>query len=208
MHFITIVSSILEGSVSESAYSVNNHIIVTMKYNAFKPWACPSKTGFSLVEVTLATSIMALAVTSVLGLVPFGISNVREAGERTAVCHIHRVILGRMNLTRWLGENGQDYLNRQYDGKKFYFDDQGMEVPESEVRNGAWFSYVAQVKVHPQDVSLPAVRSGANQVLVHDLFLRRVTLLIAPVTDPDIELTGMPVMSVKKYSSLLVRSEA
>lgn len=178
-----------------------------MKYNALKSGSCFPKAGFSLVEVTLAAGIMALAVTSVLGLLPFGLSNVRESGDRTTGCHIHRLLMGRMSLSKWREENGQDLLVRQFDGKKFYFDDQGMEVSESQVRNGAWFSYIAQVRIHPQDVSLPVASPGANQPAAHDLFLRRVTLMIAPVTDPNAELSRLPVMSVKRYSLMLVRSE-
>ena len=176
-----------------------------MKSQVIKLIVHPLAKGFSLVEVTLATSIMALAVTTILGLIPFGMSNVREAGAKTVESQIHRILVGRMSLASFSTEGGQDYLRRQYDGKRFYFDDQGVEVPESAAGENGWFSYVAQVKVHPLDVILPAVTSGANQSEASDPYLRRVTVLITAVSNPHINLDRTSPVSVRRFCSLLVR---
>jgi uncharacterized protein (TIGR02598 family) len=176
-----------------------------MKSGILKSWNQAIIRGFSLVEVTMATSIMALAITSVLGLIPFGISNVRAAGEETAECHIYRLILGRLNLVSLSGDNRNDVLAAQFDGRKFYFDSEGIEVSESEARRGVWFYYIAQVNVHPLDVQLPALKGGANRPFLGDPFLRRVTLLIAPAVNPEVDLNQVSSVSLRKYSSLLMQ---
>lgn len=193
-----LVSELIEGPFEQRR-------LFPMKSQFNKFIVHPLSRGFSLVEVTLATSIMALAVTTILGLIPYGMSNVREAGAKTVESQIHRLLVGRMSLTSFSTEGGHEYLRRQYDGQKFYFDDQGMEVPESVARENGLFSYVAQVKVHPLDVMLPAVASGANQNMAADPYLRRVTVLITAASNPYIDLDNTPRVGVRRFCSLLVR---
>ncbi len=162
--------------------------------------------GFTLVESTLATSILALAITSILGLIPFSLSNSREAGATMTESLIHQTLMGRMSLAKWSGLDGQDLLSQQFNEHQYFFDDQGVEVSPSGVQGSGRIIYMAQIRVHPRDVKLPAAEGGSVQTGQNDPYLRRVTLLIAPASGPGANLNDMPSHLVRKRSALLVNS--
>lgn len=165
--------------------------------------------GFTLVEVTLATAITAIAVTAILGLVPSSLSNVREAGERAAFSQINRLLLGGVSQVRWSGPEGQDLLADHYQGRRFYFDDQGFEIQEGEARRDGWFAYVAEVRVHPPDVVLSLSdgdAAGGEDVQVKDPHLRRLTLMVAESTDPDFDMDHASVFAVRRHTVLIARA--
>jgi uncharacterized protein (TIGR02598 family) len=163
--------------------------------------------GFTLVEVTLATSILALAITSILGLIPFSLSNSREAGETMTESIIHQTLLGRMSVAKWSGVDGQDLLSQVFNGHQYFFDDQGVEVLLSGNQGAGRITYMAQIRIHPRDVKLPAADVGSGETSQNDPYLRRVTVLIAPASGTGLNWNAMPNYLLRKRSALLVNSE-
>ncbi|MES2597707.1 MAG: Verru_Chthon cassette protein B [Verrucomicrobiota bacterium] len=166
------------------------------------------RSGFSLVEVTLATGITAIAITSVLGLVPQGLSNVREAGNLNAQSHITRHLLGSLSQSPWQSNAGQDVLAQRFNNKRFFFDDQGIEIPAAEAGSSGWVAYVAQVKVPPQDVVLPSsgTASSSQPAAVNDPYLRRVTVKVASVGDPEFDFENGPRLAIRSHTTLIARA--
>lgn len=166
------------------------------------------RSGFSLVEVTLATGITAIAITSVLGLVPQGLANVRQAGNLHAESHITRHLLGNMAQSPWSLAAGQDNLVSKFNNKRFYFDDQGIEMGATEARTSGWLAYVAEVKVPPQDVVLPSsgIGSTAQAGPVNDPYLRRVTVKVASIGDPDFDFDNGPRLAIRSHTTLIARA--
>lgn len=162
--------------------------------------------GFTLVESTLATSILALAITSILGLIPFSLSNSREAGETLTESLIHQTLMGRMSMAKWTGLDGQDLLGQLFNEHQYFFDDQGVEVSPAVVQGSGRIIYMAQIRVHPRDVKLPAAEGGSDQAGQNDPYLRRVTLFITPASGPGVNLNNIPSHLVRKRSALLVNS--
>ncbi len=179
-------------------------LVLDMKY--YYEYKSTCSKGFTLVESTLATSILALAITSILGLIPFSLSNSREAGATMTEALIHQTLMGRMSLAKWSGLEGQDLLSQQFNEHQYFFDDQGVEVSPAGVQGAGRIIYMAQIRVHPRDVKLPAAEGGSVQAGQNDPYLRRVTLLIAPASGPGANLNNMPSHLVRKRSALLVNS--
>jgi uncharacterized protein (TIGR02598 family) len=165
------------------------------------------RSGFSLVEVTLATGITAIAITSVLGLVPQGLANVREAGNLNAESHITRHLLGSMAQSPWTVA-GQDTLVARFNNKRFYFDDQGIEMTDTAARTDGWLAYVAEVTVPPQDVVLPSsgISSSGQAGPVNDPYLRRVTVRVASIADPDFDFENGPRLAIRSHTTLIARA--
>ena len=166
-----------------------------------------SRRAFTLVEITLATSILALAITSILGLIPFSLSNSREAGATMTESIIHQTLIGRMNQAKWSGIDGQDLLSQLFNEQQYFFDDQGANVAPSGAHDFRRITYVARIRVHPRDVRLPSAAERSDQASPNDPYLRRVTLLIAPASSAGVDLNAMPHHLVRKRSTLLVNSQ-
>lgn len=85
--------------------------------------------AFSLVEVTLAVAIAALAVTTLMALMPISISTVRSAANTTLEARIVAQVVGELQLSDWGTHDGGTPGNwANLDlllAKKWMFDDQG-----------------------------------------------------------------------------------
>lgn len=119
--------------------------------------------GFSLVEVVLATGIMALGVITILGLLPHGLEMTRKTANEQAETRIIDQIVGELQAADWSGL--QDQINTPV---RRYFDDQGLEISQS--GNGGDFNmlltYVVEVTLPDLDVKLPSSNStGPDQNL-------------------------------------------
>lgn len=77
------------------------------------------RAAFSLVEVTLALGLVAFALISVLGLMPVGLTTMREAMDQTTQSQISRRVAGEMMLTPF------SKLDAWLANGPIYFDDQG-----------------------------------------------------------------------------------
>lgn len=80
--------------------------------------------GFSLVEVTIAMAIAAVALVTLIGILPQGMDTMREAGDMAIEARIHQQILSEMQMAEF--EKLDDY-----DGMEFFYDDQGEEIGDS-----------------------------------------------------------------------------
>ncbi len=146
--------------------------------------------GFSLVEVTIAMAIAAVAVATLMGLIPQGITTMREAGDEAIIGRIHQQILNELQMADF------DALDT-YNNMEVYFDDQGEELSDSknqgaaqdERKKGAFAHvYTARISVPAQGNSMPPSVGGAgfagvsfdNKVTVNPL-LRSVIIEVAAV---------------------------
>lgn len=137
-----------------------------------------ARRGFSLVEVVLATGIMALGVVTILGLLPHGLEMSRKTANEQAETRIVDLIVGEMQGVNWDSIEDNNAQVR-------YFDDQGLEIfrggdggtPNFEMA----LSYVVQVSTPEKDVRLPN-NSGAVGV---NQSLRRVMVKMVAAPLPE-----------------------
>jgi uncharacterized protein (TIGR02598 family) len=146
------------------------------------------KRGFSLVEVTLAVAIAALAVTTLLALIPHSISTIRKAGITTLEARIVAQVVGELQLADWGTHDGGTPPGKwsnfeQLLAQKWLFDDQGnmLDAKRSEDIQMRLTS-VVRPRVSPSSVVLPGgtVQSVENVGLMVD---------IAASADPDFPFT-------------------
>ncbi len=86
--------------------------------------------AFSLIEVTIAMAIAAVALVTLLGLIPQGMDTMREAGDQAIMGRIHQQILNEIQLTPFEDANGASLLEK-YDKMEFYYDAQGEELSDN-----------------------------------------------------------------------------
>lgn len=122
-----------------------------------------SRRAFSLIEVTIAMAIAAVAVLSLLGLVPQGMDTMRQAGDEAIQGRIHQQILNELQMTPFEDSTGSSPLD-QYHGMEFFYDAQGEELSDSknqgavpDERKRGSFAHIYSARV-----SIPAV-GGSKQ---------------------------------------------
>src|SRR5262245_31575650 len=83
---------------------------------------CKNCRALSLVEVVLALGMMSFAMISVLGLIPVGLGNFRDARKLSVESGIAQRMAGDLRLAEMAGRSAA--------AGNFYFDDQGTPVSE------------------------------------------------------------------------------
>lgn len=161
------------------------------------------RSGFSLAEVTIATGITALALTTLLGLIPQGLNNIRQAGDLAAETRITTHIIGAVSMAKWQDAEGNDILARDFNTQRFYFDDQGVAI-ESETP-GLDLAYVAEVTVPARDVTLPADGIPAAGDAV-DPYLRRVTVKVASGANEGFDFNVALPIAYRSHTTLIART--
>jgi len=86
--------------------------------------------GFSLIEVTIAMAIAAVALVTLLGLIPQGMNTMREAGDQAIEGRIHQQLLNEIQMTPFEDSGGVSLINT-YNNMEFYYDGQGEELSDS-----------------------------------------------------------------------------
>ncbi len=104
--------------------------------------------AFSLVEVTLALGIAAFGLVAAVGLIPVGLSTMRDAMDDTAQSMISDRIAGEAALTSF-----EDLAAKYDSGTTLYFDDEG----QLQDREETFTRY--RVKTALRDIVYP----GSNQ---------------------------------------------
>ncbi|HEY1082016.1 MAG TPA: Verru_Chthon cassette protein B [Prosthecobacter sp.] len=175
----------------------------------FKLPSVSRRSGFSLAEVTVATGITALALTTLLGLIPQGLNNIRQAGDLAAESRITAHIFGEVSQAKWQknaagtaasssSAKGDD-LTEDFNGRRYYFDDQGVAISDPK---DITLAYVAQVKVPGLDVTLPSDIASD----VEDPYLRRVTVNVASVANESFDFNTALPMAYRSHTTLIART--
>lgn len=140
--------------------------------------------GFSLPEVTLALGIAAFGITTLLGLLPQGLNNIRKAGDVAAASRISQQILGSIDQSQAAAATTK---------QRFYFNAHAVPVdPAGKKKND--IAYVAEVNPPVTNVRLPG--STEN----NDAFLRRVTVKLKQTALIDYQFDDANPDSYKLYS--------
>lgn len=143
--------------------------------------------GFSLVEVTIALAIAALAITVILGLVPAGLTSMREAANTTAETSIMRQLMSEVQSADWGssqgGTPGWTKLLRYADQRR-YFDDQGTLLSGGA---DSMLSYVARIRFPSSSVVLPGGASAGSGTSSDMVYL---TVDVAATPDPNFSFTN------------------
>lgn len=117
--------------------------------------------AFSLIEVTIAMAIAAVAVVSLLGLIPAGMNTMRDAGDEAIMARIHQQILNELQVADF------DTLDTSYDKLEVYYDAQGEELGDNRgsgsPKKGSFeHIYSARVSVPKQGDMLPDSVGGGS----------------------------------------------
>ncbi|TDU71149.1 uncharacterized protein (TIGR02598 family) [Prosthecobacter fusiformis] len=153
-----------------------------------------SRCGFSLVEVVLATGIMALGVVTILGLLPHGLELSRKTANEQSETRIVDQIVGELQTINWANLEAGVQENR-------FFDDQGLELVEGQTGGAdinSLLSYVVQVNLPPLDVRLPSNDTNANRQVNQNLRRVIVKIIAAPIANFnfDAPASGVPIKTV------------
>lgn len=147
--------------------------------------------GFSLVEVTLAIGITAVALVSLMGMIPKGMRTLQKATDQAVMGRIHQQVLGEINITPWESPDGGNSPLEQFDGSIRIYDDQGIELPEREMGEKEHI-YTARISIPAvgdklpdrvggagfSGISLPG--GGSGGVLASRLVIVEITAITAP----------------------------
>lgn len=107
--------------------------------HSFKGDRCAA---FSLIEVTIAMAIAAVAVVSLLGLVPQGMNTMRDAGDEAITARIHQQILNELQMADF-------EVIDSYNDMEIFFDGQGEEIGDNRGAAGAKgsFSHIYSARI-------------------------------------------------------------
>lgn len=120
------------------------------------------KKGFSLIEVTIAMAIAAVALVSLMALIPQGMNTMIEAGDEAITARIHQQILNELQMADF------DAIENEYRDLELYYDSQGEEIGTSKksasVKGAFVHIYSARVTIPPQSggVKLPRSVGGGT----------------------------------------------
>ncbi len=139
--------------------------------------------AFSLVEVTLALGIAAFGLVAAVGLIPVGLTTMRNAMDDTAQSMISHRISSEASLTPFAD------LQQKYGNAKLYFDDEGQQQD----REGNFTRYRVTTSVknvsYPGSASAPSEAPLAANVKVIDVE-------VVTAAAPGAEAEGRSVFSI------------
>lgn len=156
--------------------------------------------GFSLVEVTLAVAIAALAIITLLGLMPQGLEMSRKTGVLTLSSNIIEQIIRDLENTQFslLPAQGTGAAtgggNVLPDKSRRYFNDQGQQVTQDSKE----ITFVAEI-----DFTQPASLPKAEQ---RQLYLRRVIIRVATTANAGFQFGENNRLSYTTYNHLLAKT--
>lgn len=146
-----------------------------------------SNRGFSLVEVALAVAIAALAIITLLGLLPQGLEMARKTSQITTSSSILEQVIRNYENMQWTDLPSGTILK--------YFTDQGIEVDSGSNE----ISYVVQVDP-VQGSYLPSTAS-------QELFLKRLVIKVATSSNPSFNFNSTDTkLSYSTFNHLLAKS--
>ncbi len=107
--------------------------------------------AFSLIEVTIAMAIAAVALVTLLGLIPQGMNTMRDAGDAAIMARVHQQILNELQMADF------DAID-EFDEMEFFYDGQGEEIGNSKENASAVkgsFEHIYSAKV-----TIPKISGG------------------------------------------------
>jgi uncharacterized protein (TIGR02598 family) len=146
----------------------------------------PLQGGFSLVEVTLAVAIAALAIITLLGLLPQGLEMSRKTGLITSNSYILEQIVRDLENAQW--------ANIPVTKVRKYYSDQGTEVAQ----NSKKITFVAEID-YTRTASLP-------QKATTQPYLRRVVVQVANSGSADFEFGTQNRASYSTFNQLVAKT--
>jgi uncharacterized protein (TIGR02598 family) len=165
---------------------------------AFPP---PEAKAFSLIEVMLALAIASVGFVTMLGLLPHGLHLVQTSAEMSAEARIKQKLSGELLLASW------DELTWNGYGPTRYFNDQGIELVQSEVEGGkaidSGLTYVASVQMPAEALDLRLPFGGQDGAVEN--YMRRARICIATTTDPQFDFGAVPKQRVRSYTAIVAK---
>ncbi|OYW76121.1 MAG: hypothetical protein B7Z37_10235 [Verrucomicrobia bacterium 12-59-8] len=146
-----------------------------------------SRAGFSLVEVALAVAIAALAIITLLGLLPQGLEMSRKTALLTTNNSILEQIVRNLENMQWSDIPTTGVANK-------YYTDQGLEVASDSKE----ISYVAEID-YQQQATLPLTE---NQ----EPYLHRVIIRVASSSSPSFKFDPANRISYVVFNHLIAKS--
>jgi uncharacterized protein (TIGR02598 family) len=128
--------------------------------------------AFSLIEVTIAVAITAVALVSLMGMLPQGTALMKRATDTAIEARIHQQIVGEVLLTEWDSKE-------QFDNNRRGYDDQGIHIATNgsvfaSGRNKEHIVYQARIRLPAGHVTLPGGSVDENlQLVLVDVTNRR-----------------------------------
>lgn len=140
-----------------------------------------SARGFSLPEVAIAVAIASMGILTLLGLIPAGLENLRQAGDSISSSRICQQMIGELQAADWgtKTDSGVGWSKlADYHGAVRYFDGEGTQIPATESgslssSHEQTLSYVAKFEVVDTGATptLPGggtvARADSRKVIVH-----------------------------------------
>ncbi len=108
--------------------------------------------GFTLIEVTLAVGISAVALVGLLAMIPQGVMTMKRATDTAIEARIHQLIVAEIAQTDWQLRGKYDYRAPGADVR--LYDDQGIQVPQSD-KNRA---------IYTVRLILPGAQNGGQDI--------------------------------------------
>lgn len=156
--------------------------------------------GFSLPEVTMAVAISALGLTSILGLVPNSLDNLKKAGDIATESRINQQIVASVSTAEWVDTKGNDTLTSTYDKRRYYYDDVAVEIDGTKA--DANIAYIAEVEIPASNVQLTSDEPSNSS----DPYLRRVKVKLANAAFKDFSFDNAKPNRYRAYTSLVTRA--
>ena len=127
--------------------------------------------AFSLVEVTLALGVISFAMIAMVGLIPLGLTTLRQAIDSTTQSEIVQQFSAQTRLTKYT------MLGSQYAGVTFYYDSEGTFLTNSSTASPAsapsntryWVTANSVSPAYPGSTNAPAASPMANNLAAMSL---------------------------------------
>lgn len=153
----------------------------TLLTRAIRHRASAVAEGFSLPEVAIAVAIASMGMLTLLGLIPAGLENLRQAGDSISSSRICQQMIGELQSADWGDKTGSGVgwsKLADFHGAVRYFDGEGTRLTAGNEgglsgTQGQALSYVAKFEVVDAGTAptLPgggvSVRSDSRKVILH-----------------------------------------
>ncbi len=132
------------------------------------------RSGFSLIEVTLALGICATVMIALLGLLPMSLDQMRESRMMTAMARISEDVINDVQLMKW---DEMELL----DGEVREYDDQGTRIRDISVDENVRI-YRAEIEVELEGILLPGETEERND------YAKRITVYMGPAKGESVNM--------------------